>query len=160
MLVNGHINVLSNATFPSSISKLIHIIELLNKSIHNCRQIYCPNPQRLRVRCYWSCRASNCISCSSVDCKIIIFFFSLEGIKRGGSLKSFQNRYRLKTLVYCSLINVTSTFESWLFVFVLLWSYFNFKMVCVFTLILECFSRPTCFWVYYAATSLQCTFTK
>ena len=44
MLVSGHINMLSNAPFPSSISELIHIIELLNQSINTCRQIYCPNP--------------------------------------------------------------------------------------------------------------------
>ena len=152
--------MLSNATFPSSLPDLIYIIEILNESIHNYPQIYSPNPRRRRVRCYWSYRASNCISCvscSSGDCKLIIYLFSLEG---GGSLKSFQNRYRLKTLVYRSLNNVTSIMESWLYVFVLLWSYFNFKMVCVFTLILECFSRPTCFWVYCAATSLQCTSIK
>ena len=43
-MVNGHINMLSNAPFPSSVSELIHIIELLNESLHNCRQIYYPNP--------------------------------------------------------------------------------------------------------------------
>ena len=37
--------MLSNATFPSSLPDLIHIIELLNESLHNCRQIYCPNPE-------------------------------------------------------------------------------------------------------------------
>ena len=147
--------MLSNAPFPSSLSELIHIIELLNESIHNCRQIYCPNHQRLRVRCYWSCRASNCISCSSGDCKIIILFFLLEGIKRGGSLKSFQIDICSKlwcTALWLMLYRLSNLDYSFLFCF---WCYFNFKMVCVFRLILECFSRPTCFWVYYAATSLQ-----
>ena len=37
--------MLSNAPFPSSLPDLIYIIEILNESVHNCRQIYCSNPK-------------------------------------------------------------------------------------------------------------------